>query len=153
MAQQKRRPANDRAQKKYKANNQAAKNKKLKLEKHCKKYPKDEQAAKRLGEIIGAGYTYNKLPSKNKGITKLSIEKINELDSLVAPYNRKQPKIRPKPKMMNFIHTISKDHPSKTIEEQIVELFGIVIKDPKVSKNVRITSKPGRINVHSESVS
>lgn len=68
MARRKRRPANDRAFKTYKAENRFRKNKERKLEKHCKAFPNDKQAA----EVLAKGvFTYSrKKPSKiklNKG--------------------------------------------------------------------------------------
>lgn len=59
-AKQKRRPANDRAFKKYKINNQREANKIKKLEKHLIRFPKDEQASKALKLILANGY-----PTKN----------------------------------------------------------------------------------------
>ena len=68
MARRKRRPANDRAFKKYKSESSFRKNKQRKLEKHCKLFPDDKQAAKALEK---GNFTYSrKKPSKirlNKG--------------------------------------------------------------------------------------
>lgn len=62
---QKRRPANDKAFKKYKSTNARLNNKIRKIKKHCKKHPEDKQNAEAL-KRVEKGEISNKMPSKTK---------------------------------------------------------------------------------------
>ena len=68
MAKQKRRPANDRAGKKYQTENMWIKNKARKIEKHLAKHPNDLQSLAVMKSIdAGKGPTYNRnnVPKKH----------------------------------------------------------------------------------------
>lgn len=97
MAQQKRRPANDRAFKKYKATNARLNNKIRKIKKHCKKHPEDKQNAEAL-KRVEKGEISNKMPSKSKS-----------------------PKGEPKVfRLATYSFT-----PSRTAGEQLAEIFNL----------------------------
>lgn len=66
MAKQKRRPANDRAFKKYQAENKFAKNKVEKVKKHISKYPNDEQAKEALVRLTSEKIEYKRKASRSE---------------------------------------------------------------------------------------
>jgi hypothetical protein len=123
MAQQKRRPANDRAFKKYKLENKRRKNKIRKLENHCKRFPKDEQSAKALEDIKKNGYK-DKIVSK--GNTPPTVVKIKD------SFNRLWLAARIPEK---------KKFSGRTAAEQLSELLDIPMPQPKKKSKPRITHK------------
>lgn len=70
MAKQKRRPANDRAFKKYTAQNQRYKNKIRKVERHIARHPNDEQAKNELDRLLKNGYNSTKGRAKKRNSIK-----------------------------------------------------------------------------------
>lgn len=116
MAKQKRRPANDRAFKKYKSSNQRLKNKIAKLERHSKDHPEDEVGKENLARV------------KSKGIKDKK-----------PPINNGSNKTVPKPKP----HPMPATAP-RTAGEQLAELLGIEMPKPKKKRKPRITKKKRR---------
>jgi hypothetical protein len=120
---QKRRPANDRAFKKYKQENKRRKNKIRKLTNHCKKYPEDTQSAAALKDIKDNGYK-DKIVSK--GNTPPLVVRIK--DSL----NRRWLAARvPEGKHLS----------GRTAAEQLSELLNIPMMKPKQNRKPKITRK------------
>lgn len=97
---QKRRPANDRAFKKYKSNNQRLKNKIRKIERHIKRFPDDDLAKENLARIKKDGIS-DKMKPRTPGINS--------------------PGITVKPSSMP-------ERAPKTAGEQLAELLGISLR-------------------------
>ena len=70
---QKRRPANDRAFKKYKTNNQRLKNKIRKIQHHIKKFPDDKLAKENLARIEKNGIS-DKMKPRTPGINSPGVQ-------------------------------------------------------------------------------
>jgi len=111
----KRRPANDRAFKKYKLLNQVLKNKIKKLERHCKRFPNDKKCAERLVKIKRDGYKCR-----------------------AKPLNPGSNPTTPKPKFSGVIM----EH-AKTAGQQLSELLGIPLlpKHRPRRRKPKVTSK------------
>ena len=116
MAKQKRRPANDRAFKKYKTGNQRLKNKIAKLERHVRKFPDDEVGKENLARVKSKGIS-PKRPPINNGINK----------TVPKPKSRPLPETAP-----------------RTAGEQLSELLGIPMPKPRKRRKPRITKKKRR---------
>ena len=113
MAKKKRRPANDRALKKYKTNNQREKNKIRKLERHCKRHPNDKEGKKNLERIKKEGISDKKPPRKH-GINT---------DSVIG----RNP-------MPGFIHYPQTQTCGITAGQQLSNLLGIPLRQGKRNK-------------------
>lgn len=116
MAKQKRRPANDRAFKKYKTSNQRYKNKIAKLVRHVKEHPEDEVGKENLERV------------KSKGIS-------DKRPPIVNGSNKTVPKPKPRTRP---------ETAPRTAGEQLSELLGIPMPKPKKRRKPRITKKKRR---------
>ena len=116
QSRQTRRPANDRAFKKYKLLNQVENNKIKKLVRHCKKYPNDKINAMHLDRINKVGYKCRKKP-------------------LVPGSNPTTPKIKIRVMSANY-------NSSKTAGEQLSKLLGIPLPNlHKKKKKTKVVIK------------
>jgi len=134
-------PSTKNAYKRYQLENRVHRNKLKRLTRHIKKHPEDKQTVESLVKIKKKGYIYNRPTPVNRGSNKeLTKKELKDLYWKMLPGNRKQPKIRYKPRIIVLEDT----SPVLTAGEQLSKLLGIPLPQKKKKFKAKITHKPSR---------